>query len=115
MERGQRPQKTFVLRRETNKTHKKDAGCIIFNHQDIQNGDTPIELYTLEKWCQIITEGDIHLLFSDGPLEEIVEATEMEQMSAEVVELKKLAVLGKDEVGLKMQIVLTDNEDDPSP
>ena len=39
----------------------------------------------------------------------------MEEMADKVVELANLAVLGEDEIGLAMHIVLNDDENAPSP
>ena len=59
------------------KIRKKEVGCIILTYQDFHNGGALIELYTLERWCQISTEGDRHILFSDGTLEERVKTEEV--------------------------------------
>ena len=53
---------------EINKIHRKEVGCIIFNHQDFRSGGAPIKLYALEKWYQIATEGDRYIFFNYGPL-----------------------------------------------
>ena len=73
-----------------------------FHSPRLPNGGVPIELYVLERWYRIATEGTRHLFFSDGPVEEHAEAAEAEEMAEELVELVNLAVLGEDEVGSAM-------------
>ena len=68
----------------------------------IREGNTLIELNSFERWCQITTEGDIHLLFSYGTLEEPVNPEEVEEMAEKVVDIADLEVLGEDEVRLAM-------------
>ena len=99
MERGQRLKNAVVLRHEMKKIRQKGAECIIFTHQDFPDGGALIKLYAIEQRCRITTEGDRHLFFSDGPVEERVEVVEVEEMAEEVVELANLTVLGEDEVG----------------
>ena len=78
MERGQRLENVIVLHRKKKKICQKEAGCIIFTHQDFCDGESPINPYALDLWFRITTEGTRHLLFDDGPLEEHVEAAEVE-------------------------------------
>ena len=66
---------------------QKEAVYIIFTHQGFRNSDSPIELYTLERWCKTATEGDRHLFFSDGPVEKCVGAKEVEDVAEEVEEI----------------------------
>ena len=75
MERGQRIKNAVVFCCKMKKIRQKEERCIIFNHQDFCDGDAPIKLYSLDQWCRIITKSARHLFFSDGPLEERVEAT----------------------------------------
>ena len=63
------------------KIRKKEAGCIVFTRQDFRGGNALIGLCALERWCQITTEGDRHILFRDGPLEERAEPAEVEEMA----------------------------------
>ena len=73
----------------------KEGGCIIFASQDFRNDYSQKELFALACWCQITTEGDRHLLFSYGPLEELVEAVEVYKIAKEVVEIASFSVLGE--------------------
>ena len=68
-----------------NKLNQKEAECIIFTYQDFWYGNTPIEIYALDLWCRITTDGARHLFFSDGPVEECLEMAEAEEMVEEVV------------------------------
>ena len=70
MDREQMFKNSIVLCCKMNKIRKKEAGCIIFTHQDFRDCDALIELYTIEIWCQITSEVDRHLLLSYGTLEE---------------------------------------------
>ena len=76
----QRLKNAVFIHREIKKIHQKEAGCIIFTHQDFHNGDAPIELYALEQWCKITTEDVRELLFSGGTLEECMEESEADYM-----------------------------------
>ena len=78
MERGKRLKNAVVILRKVNKIRQKEVECIIFTHQDFRNSNAPIELYDIEKWCQITTWGARYLLFSDVLVEECVEAVEVE-------------------------------------
>ena len=94
---------------------QKEAKCIIFAHQDFHDGDTLINIYTLNQWCIITTEDDRHLFLSGGIVEECVEVVEAEEVEEEVVELINLAVLDEDEVGLEIQFIPNDYANDPAP
>ena len=115
MERGQRLKNAVVLRSQMKKTPQREAVSIIFTHQDFRDGDDLIELYNIERWRLITTEGDRHLFFSDGPSEEHVEAAEVDEMVEKVVELVNFPVLGNHEVGLAMHIMPNDDDNDTVP
>ena len=66
---GKEAKNAVVLHRKMNKIGKKESGCIIFTHQEFHDSDSLIEIYNLERWCQINTEDARNLLFRDGTLE----------------------------------------------
>ena len=69
MERGEKLKNAVVLCHKMKKIRQKEAGYIIFNHQNVRNGEAPIKLYYIEEWIQIITEVDRHLVFDNETLE----------------------------------------------
>ena len=97
------------------KISPKEAECTIFTLQEFFDDADPIRLYVLGKMYQINTEDDRHILLSDWSGEKHLETAEAEDITEEVVELSNLAVSGKDEVLLAMQLVPTADENDTSP
>ena len=115
MEMRQRIKIAVVLQSEMIKICQKEAGCIIFSHQNFHGGDDPIKLYFVERRCLITTEGAWNIFFSDGTVEECVGFVEAEKVVKELVALANLVSLVEDEVGLIMYIVPTNDNNYSSP
>ena len=58
------------------KIRQQEAECFIFTLQYFCGGGALIKIYALKRWFKITAEGDMNLFFSDGLVEELVEAEE---------------------------------------
>ena len=54
----------LVLRKEQKRVKRREQSCVVFRHEDFDN-----EIYCVDRWCKVVTEGPEESLF-DGRVDE---------------------------------------------
>ena len=110
--KGQRLNELKVLRKEVKTIRRKEVMCIVMQHNDFKG----IELYCIERWCRIVTEGPPDYFF-DAPAEEIAPTNADDCETKRELESEVQAAVNRlaDKINLVEiePLVDVDNDNDP--
>lgn len=108
----------LVLRKDTKRVKKKDQGVVVMRHEDFPNE----ELYCVERWCKVITEGpeaslfDLPVAVDEAVAPVVVGQGEEEDIGVVVIPVRGLgSELREDIARFRAEGYDVDDDNDPAP
>jgi hypothetical protein len=99
----------LVLRKEQKRVNTREQTCVVFRHEDFDK-----EIYCVERWCKIVTEGPEESLFDNPRVDE--EAPVVHDEPGVSVPVRTLgAEIREDIARFRSEGYDVDDDNDPAP
>jgi Transposase IS4 len=102
----------LVLQKEKKRVKKKEQSCVVFFHKDIDK-----EIYCVDQWCKVVTEGPKERFFEDGVVEEapVVHLVVIFDTEVSIPVRSLRAEIKEDVPRFRSEGCDVDNDNDPAP